>query len=232
MRSGGFLGAAAHFRCSLLNAARPQQLLERPADIIKINCRVRYDARDRPRATFCQCRCCACCRCDMLTLLFVACVTQIFDSQQRATRLHTFTDGLRSVSDWSWRHVTRARVVATAGPLLRSCPRVRLYVRLRVVLAATEAECIGYRSPVDVPVKKSALGGVYMSRPLTSTQPKRKLSVGPGLCNEPNKFRIVALFPIYLSQHDVSSHWQLRRTEATMLTTDCLLRTMSEKTPF
>ena len=109
--------------------------------------------------------------------LFVACVTQIFDSQQRATRLHTFTDGLRSVSDWSWRHVTRARVVATAGPLLRSCPRVRLYVRLRVVLAATEAECIGYRSPVDVPVKKSALDGVYMSRPLTSTQPKRKLSV-------------------------------------------------------
>ena len=41
------------------------------------------------------------------------------------------------------------RCVAAASEQ-RSCPRVRLYVRLRAVLAATEAECIGYRSPVDV----------------------------------------------------------------------------------
>ena len=54
---------------------------------------------------------------------------------------------------------------------------MRLYVRLRAVLAATETVCIGYRSPVDVPVKKIALDGVYMSHPLTSTVPKRKLSV-------------------------------------------------------
>ena len=50
-------------------------------------------------------------------------------------------------------------------------------MRLRAVLAATEAFFIDYRSPVDVPVKKSALDGVYMSHPLTSTVPKRNLSV-------------------------------------------------------
>ena len=44
-------------------------------------------------------------------------------------------------------------------------------------LAVTEAMYIGCRSPVKIPVKKSAVDGVYMSHPLTSTVPKRKLSV-------------------------------------------------------
>ena len=44
-------------------------------------------------------------------------------------------------------------------------------------LAVTEAMYIGCRSPVKIPVKKSAVDGVYMSHPQSSTQPKQKLSV-------------------------------------------------------
>ena len=48
---------------------------------------------------------------------------------------------------------------------------------MRAVLAATDALYASSVSPVDVPVKKITLDGVYMSRPLTSTVPKRNLSV-------------------------------------------------------
>ena len=57
--------------------------------------------RDRPRDTFCHCRCCACCHYDMLTIPFCACGAQVFDLQQRAVRLQCFTDGLLHVLLWS-----------------------------------------------------------------------------------------------------------------------------------
>ena len=59
-------------------------------------------------------------------ILFVACVTQIFDFQQRAVRLHAFTDELLSVLPWLWRLVPRGHVVATIGSLLQAiCMTVR-----------------------------------------------------------------------------------------------------------
>ena len=82
----------------------------------------------------------------------------------------------RTSSSVCCRGCGRDHRVATASHL-HDCTRVRQYVRLHAVLAATEAVCIGYRPPVDVPVKKSALVGVYMSRPKSSTVPKRNLSV-------------------------------------------------------
>ena len=49
---------------------------------------------------------------------------------------------------------------------------MRLYVRMRAVLAGTEAMCTGSVRPVDGPVKRSAAYGVYRSDPLSSTPPK------------------------------------------------------------
>ena len=49
--------------------------------------------------------------------LFVTCIAQIFDYQQSAARLHTFTDSVLSVLLRSWRRVPRAHMVATAGSL-------------------------------------------------------------------------------------------------------------------
>lgn len=48
---------SAYFPCCLMDAARPQQRVERPVNGTKINYGVRHDVRDRPRASFFHCRC-------------------------------------------------------------------------------------------------------------------------------------------------------------------------------
>ena len=67
----------------------------------------------------------------------------------------------------SWRCVPRAHVVATAGSPAASqqhgCTRMRLHVRIRAVLAGTDALCIACMSPVDGPVKKPAVNSLYMA---------------------------------------------------------------------
>ena len=172
---------SAHFSCCLSEAASHQQRLERPGDGTKIIYEVRQNTRDRPRAIFSHCR--------LSYLLpprsaYWICFfmrAQVFDPQQRAARLGAAMDGHVSVLLRSWRRVPCAHVVATLG---RCCPpaawlREIALVRahMRAVLAATDALYASSVSPVDVPVKKFTLDGVYMSRPLTSTVPKRNLSV-------------------------------------------------------
>ena len=54
---------------------------------------------------------------------------------------------------------------------------MRLYVRMRAVLAGTEALCIGSVRPVDGPVEKSAGYGVYVGPALSATDLQQKSAV-------------------------------------------------------
>ena len=90
---------------------------------------------------------------------------------------------------------------------------MRLYVRMRAVLAATDALCIGCMCPVDGPVKMSAKYGLFMSHPLTSTQPKRNLSlcgregpVGKAPRARENGFDFKALACSHSSKRDSKRH--------------------------
>ena len=56
---------------------------------------------------------------------------------------------------------------------------MRLYVRMRAVLAGTEALCIGSVRPVDGPVEKSAGYGVYVGPALSATDLQQKSAVWP-----------------------------------------------------
>ena len=54
---------------------------------------------------------------------------------------------------------------------------MRLYVRMRTVLAGTEALCIGSVRPVGGPVEKSAGYGVYVGPALSATDLQQKSAV-------------------------------------------------------
>ena len=181
-RAVGFHGALRHsFHAASQRARHPSNVLsgQRMAQKSTTKCDMTLGIDRSPH--FSSGRCCACCRCDLLTFSFVSCVSQMFVSQQRAVRLHTFTNDLLSVLLWLRRRVPRGHVVATAGSLLQdSSMDVREYACTCACAPFWRPQrlvCINYRCQVDVSVKKCALGRVYMSRLQSSTVPKRNLSV-------------------------------------------------------
>ena len=102
----------------------------------------------------------------------------------------------------------------------RCCSRAALLrenasvcTHVRAVLAATDALCIGCMCPVDGPVKMSAKYGLFMSHPLTSTQPKRKTyhcGRALGTCGSVTSAKtFVRLFSITTGSHEetrISAH--------------------------
>ena len=135
--------SAAQFSCSLTEGATPQQRLERPEDGSKINYKVRHDARDRPLASLFlwPLLCLLPLRSAHIFFCFVRFADVCLAAKSRPlTYLHERPPQRVAVvaAPRAARACCRDRRVAAARQQ-HGCTRVRLYMRLRTVLAATAA---------------------------------------------------------------------------------------------